>query len=313
MALLDIVGIQYGEEAVFGTEVASYSTWPGQNLTASPVIKKGEELVTDIGTQEEALLALYGASEYGVTIEFRAASLIFLYWVLGTLTSETGTDPYTHTIDPGNTIPSLSIEVVMGNGDFSIKFLGCKVDQCVITAVLNEPLKAALTFKAKSASVDVTPGTATVNTTVPFEFDQVTTFTINGVDYKSVVERAQYTFARNVTPDHSLSSQDPTTITEGKRGWVASYDIRPPGASGNGEDLYNLLFSETDFAVSHVMQRAGGVNDQLTITGSNAKVFDVTKKSEGGGKAFVNTIPVRFINGIQLVPIDAIVTYTNPV
>ena len=309
MPLLDITGAHYGEEAVFGVEVAAYSAWPGQIKSLVPTFKKNEILLTDIGTQEEALLAIHGSTEYGWEIEFTVTSWIFIYWVLGTLTSEAGVAPTTHTINPGNVLKSLSLEMVIGNGDYSIKFLGSKVDECVITMITDEAVTCKLKFMAKSASIDATPGTPSVVTTVPFKYHQSSTFSLASLDYKTIIERAEYTFKRNVTGDKSLSSQDVTTVTEGKRGWVASYDLRPPVT--DGEELLNLIINETEFAVSHVLQR-GSSSDQITFTVATAKTFEYNQKSPGGGGLRVETVPIRITNGITIIPVDAVATYADP-
>lgn len=312
MALLDITAIQVGEEAVFNVEVAAFSDWPGIIRSANPIIKKDELMITDIGSQEEALLACHGKAEYGWEIEFEVTSWIFLFWVLGTLTSEVGVAPTTHTINPNNTIPSLSLEMVFGDGDFSVKFTGSKIDTCDITMVDGETtIRCKIIAKAALAVVDTTPGTPTLVTDTPYKVHNTSTLTINGKTYTNIVERAEYSLTRNPNANGSLSSQDPTTVTEGKRGWTAIYDIRFPSAAGDGEEGLNLLLNETEFVISHIVQR-GGASDQITFTIPKAKNFEYNQKSGGGENARVETLPVRIINGLTLIPVDAIATYSDP-
>jgi hypothetical protein len=305
---LDITAIQVGEENVPGTEAASYKQWPGIIKSVKILINKQELLLSDISTQEEAYMALHGKAEYGWEIEFNIQNFMWLYWIMGT---DVVTETYTHTMALNNLLPSLSIEMVqlLGETDsYSILFTGSKCEEATMNFVYGETPTVVLKGKSLLGAISDTPGSPAKLTTIVYEWHQSTTFTVNAVDYKAKVERASYTFKRTVTAGGSLSSQDPSELSEGLRGLVATYDLKP-----EDESLLALIVDETDFVIAHVIERTAST-DNLTLGIPNGKTFNFNRKSAGDSSGVrVETVPVRAIGGYTAIAIDSIALYEDPV
>ena len=306
--LLDLVSVQVGEEAVTGVEVASYEEWPGLVSSISIIPENEEIMIPDIGSRDEAVQLLHGKENFPFSVEFTIQNFKWLYWAYGAVNT-TGTSPYTHALTLANSIPSLSIETVLGNGDFSIKLLGCKVDTFDLTMVAGEVPKVKLSgFAVSGFPIETTPGTPAKLTTVPIQWHQTSTLTINSVEKKCKVERAQYQFKNGLSVEHGMCQIGPTEVLEGTRGLVANYTIR-----AEDESLYELRSNYTDFAISHVITREA-VNDTFTMTIPSAKTFKPERSSAGGGGAFKMSLPCKAqsTTAYSASAVDGNALYTNP-
>lgn len=261
---------QFGLETTYGTETASYGSMPGRIISFTPQLKRDLEPITDLSSIYEYADAIHGKHAYGFEIEQRIANWKFMYWLMGGY-SVSGTNPYTHTLSNANPLPSISAEFVI-DSDFSIKYLGAKLNSLTLTGVSGETIKAKLSFLAKSGSIDITPGSPSSPTDTPFHMKHESALTINSVDVlgggSHYVERWEYQFDNALEPDYNGGSNAPSSITSGSRKASASYDIR-----ALDETFIDLLQNETNFAVSHTIQRAA--NDNIAFTISNAKVEDL--------------------------------------
>ena len=303
--LLDLVEVQVGEEATPGTEVASYDSWPGRITSFSITPGNEEIMIADIGTRDEADVLLHGKENFPWEIEFAIQNWKWLYWSMGGI-ADSGTNPYTHALSLANSLPSLSIEAVLGAGDFSIKMLGSKVDTFDLSFVAGEVPKVRLSGFSRSGLVDTTPGNPSQLSTIPIQYHQTSTLTINGVSNKSKCERAQYQYKNNIAPEYGLASLAPAEILEGARGMVANFTLRVID-----ETQIMLRENYTDFALSHVITRA--VNDTMTFTIGSAKTMKPSKSTPGGGGAFKLTLPCKVQGTWSASAVDAISVYTNPV
>jgi hypothetical protein len=306
--LLDLVSVQVAEEAVDGTEAASFKPWPGRVSSMSITPQNEEIMVADISSRDEAEFLLHGKENFPWEIEFSIQNWIWVYWAFGAVV-DSGVDPYTHATTLANTIPPLSIEPVFGNGDFSIKLLGCKVNTFDLTIVSGEIPKVKLTGFAKSGfPVDTTPGVPGKLTTVPIQWHQTSTLNINSIDQKCKVERAQYQYKNGVSEEYGICDIAPSEIIPGTRGLVANYTLRV-----ENESIYELRSNYTDFAISHVITRA--VNDTFTLTIPSAKTFKPARSSPGGGGAFRMSLPCKAqtTTKYSASAVDSIAVYTDPV
>lgn len=297
---LNLARVQIGKESAFSTEASSYFVYPKlvSRGEITPTIKETEIAIQHIGSRNEAIQALHGESEYGVKINGRLQNGKPFFWLMGA-ENTTGADPYTHAITNNNTIPSFSIEHII-DSDYSLKYLGCKLDELVLTMTKGQPVMVNCTFKAAKQTVDTSPGTPpSVLTTVPYEFHQTTTFTVNSVAYKTKVRQIVMTLGNGLDADWGLSSRDPTTITEGLRKCMITTEIYEAD-----ETLLSLLKSRTDFAISWVITRG---SDTITITVSNAKIFETSY--DYGGNAIVDILPIRVIGDWTITVVDSTAVY----
>ena len=302
MVQLNLSDIQHGKESTFGTEQTSYQSWPGlvSRGEVTPRIKEQELPIQTIDDRNEATQVLFGQSSYGIKVKMRLQNGRPFQWFMGGY-GVAGSDPYTHSISLANTIPSYSIEYVY-NSDHSHKFLGCKANTMTLTMTKGQAVICEVDFLAKSHSIDPTPGTPSKLATVPYEFHQATTFNINSVDYLAKTRQLQLTLNNGLEADYGISSRDPSTITEGIRKAILSCEIR-----ADDETLIDLLKNRTDFAILLVITR--GVNDTITITISNAKVFEPS--FDLGSNAITDILPIRIIGDYTVSVVDSTVTYDN--
>lgn len=310
MVLLDLREAQWAEENVAGTENDTYLSHP-LRITSLKAAPENEMLnLQTLESRNEAELLFHGKESFPFEVKGAIQSWEFMYWFMGGLGTETGTDPYTHPLTLANSIPSLSKEFVYGDGDFSLKFIGSKIDTFDLSFVAGEIPQVTLTGFALEGDVDTTPGTPSQQSTTPYEWHQTSTIDINSVSYLStqsaVCERAQYQGANNLANDYGLDSRKPSEINEGSgRNLSATYDIRV-----NDETIHNLRANYTDFAISHVITRAE--NDTFTFTIGNAKTNKPEPSSEGGGGAFKYTLPTKVIGNWTATAVDSKSTYSNP-
>lgn len=309
MVLLDLREAQWSEESTAGTENSTYLAYP-LRITSLKAAPENEMLnLQTLESRNEAELLFHGKETFPFEVKGAIQSWEFMYWFMGAV-STTGTDPYTHALTLANSIPSLSKEFVYGDGDFSLKFLGSKIDTFDLSFVTGEIPQVTLTGFALEGEVVTSPGTPSQQSTTPYEWHQTSTLDINSVSYLSgqsaVCERAQYQGANNIASDYGLDSRLPSEINEGSgRNLAATYDIRV-----NDETIHELRDNYTDFAISHIITR--DTNDTFTFTISNAKTNKPEPASEGGGGAFKYTLPAKVISDWTATAVDSKSTYSNP-
>ena len=305
MVMQNLTNIQIGKETTAGTETSSYVQFCGitQRGDVSPTIQEAELLIANMSGRLASDQALHGESEYGLSVTTRLQTGQPFYWLMGGLSTSGSSPTYTHAISNANTVPSHSIEFVVdegGSAEFSHKFLGCKLDTLELSLTQGSPVTASMSFMALTHSIDTTPGSPTSRTTVPYEFHQLTTITVNGVSYATDVTNATISMSNGCERNYSLSSRDASAITEGTRDCTVNLEIR-----GADETLMNLLKNRTDFAISMVINR--GTNDTITITISNAKLF--APSYDFGGNAVVDVLPIRVIGNWTVSVVDTLSSY----
>lgn len=302
MVQQNLTNIQIGIESTAGTETSSFVQYPGiaQRGDVSPTIQEAEILIGNMSGRLASDQALHGESTYGLTTNIRLQTGQPFYWLMGAVsTSDVQAGVHTHSISNNNTIPSFSVEYVI-DSDHSHKFLGCKLDSLEVTLTQGQPVSANLSWVAMTHSIDTTPGSPTSRSTVPYEFHQMSTLTVNGVSYLADVRQATISMSNGLERDYALSSRDAQSITEGVRECTMNVEIR-----ADDETLMNLLKNRTDFSISFVLTR--GTNDTITITVNNAKIF--APSYDFGGNAIVDVLPVRVIGDWTVSVTDALSTY----
>ncbi|MEE9446236.1 MAG: phage tail tube protein [Cocleimonas sp.] len=304
MVLLDLREAQFGEESDKGVENASYQPYPIRISSFSAAPENEMLNFSAIETRNLNDELFHGKESFPWEVKGALQNWTWLYWAMGGLNTS-GSDPYTHALTIANTLPALSQEFVYGNGDFSIKLLGSEVDAFDLTFISGEVPEVTLSGFALSGSIDETPGTPAQLATVPFEYHQTSTLTIDSVAYKALCERAQYQYKNNLQAGYGLSSRAPTEIIPGSQELVSSYVLRPAD-----EDLFDLRNDYADFAISHVITRA--VNDTLTITIPNAKTGKPNTTSPGGGGPWKQALPVKIKGTWSASAEDSVALYTNP-
>lgn len=157
-------------------------------------------------------------------VEFEMSPQGFgLLWlhILGT-NNTTGSNPYTHTMSPGD-LSGKSLTVQVGKPDIggvvrAFSYLGCKITQAQVSAAVNEYAMMNLSFYGNHLDTAQTLGTATYPTGLtPFDFTKGTvTLAAAGFDVKEIdftidngyaVDRH---FLRTTTPERSKEPLEST-------------------------------------------------------------------------------------------------------
>lgn len=212
--------------------------------------------------------------------------------------------PNSHTIINSNTVPSYSIEHVINPGganSYSHKFFGSKCDELKLTMSKGNPVIAESKFVSALYEKELTPGTNTVNATVPFEFHQFTTLTINGVDYSTSCKQFSITIGNSLEREYGLASRNAVNVTEGIRKCMLNFEVWE-----TDDTLQDLFENRTDFAIEVVLTRG---TDTITLNVANAKIF--SPSWDFGSNGIGDIVPTRVIGDWTIDFVDEIVTYDD--
>jgi hypothetical protein len=161
----------FAKETTFGTPIPA-TTWlpmTGNTMESDPGWFSPALMM---GTRDLQVFNMYGEAKFGGTVEgplFPSNAIELLIASIGT-DAVTGSGPYVHTITQANTLPSLTVEKVLGDYQ-SLQFAGCRVSKLSIKApVGNEPVNISADFMGQSAAVLDTPTAISVTNEIPFVF-----------------------------------------------------------------------------------------------------------------------------------------------
>jgi len=178
--------LYYGEETTYGTSVTPNKVFG----IASSFSSGGDVVVEDVragdrGYYKRVLLGL----DFAPKIEFKPLTGEFLKYVLGKVTNTGSAAPYTHTIEVGNSLKSLTVEAArIGPSSIAERVVGLLVSGCEISFENNGLVEVSLDAVAKNVSV-VSPYTdpaLSIPAKEPFTFNDAT-LTIGSTQYAYVV------------------------------------------------------------------------------------------------------------------------------
>lgn len=152
-------------------------------------------------------VALKESQRYDVsfTVFARPDTAGFLFaWALG-VDQVTGTaDPYTHVITPhATTIPWLSVErYVEGLGANALveRIIDCRIQQIEVTGENRQPVRMAVNIRGRTAELQPTAGTPTLEEAMPFVFSQGT-YTVDAVDVSAKCTAFRITLVNELEED----------------------------------------------------------------------------------------------------------------
>ena len=130
----------YGYETTEGTVAATFpkNFGPGTKLSVSR--KNNMERIHSLGARNAGANV---AKKYEGTfsVDFlMSANSSWLRAVMGAVPTDAGGGPYTHTYIESNTLASFSVAnaVELGTADYVSALIGCKVNQCSISAAVGD-------------------------------------------------------------------------------------------------------------------------------------------------------------------------------
>jgi hypothetical protein len=169
-------GVGWGKETVFGTSVATASFLPSTSCTleADPGWFSPQLMMA---TRDLQVFNMYGEQKFTGNIEgplFPSMGIQLLAGAIGTDVVSGTVAPYTHTISEANTLPSFTVEKIVG-GYQSQQFVGCRIGKYTLKCTAgNEPVTITADMTGRAANVLDTPTAESVTNEIPFVFAEAT-------------------------------------------------------------------------------------------------------------------------------------------
>ncbi len=285
--------VLYGVEATPGTE-ASPTRYFGKidpEGFTPPEHNPHVEVKHELGSTTPSYWVQSPQEYTGGQITMAVERLEFLEYAIG-LATDTGAGPYVHTVDPDDTIKTLTIARALIDTDGSVvireKYLGCTLDKIVLSANIGECLKASINFDAIKPVEDTTTLTKGNQSETPILFNG-SALTIGGVA-EGNLKSFEYTFQREKVKSEELASLQTKART--LENWTASsiaryslinrttWDNAEGGATGAVDAVQTqqaINFSITNGLLTTNLRK-------LEINGANAKL-DIHKYAGFDGHA----------------------------
>lgn len=293
-----------GYSVVAGIQILASGNTITFDLAGKTITRASGSWIDDGLTNLDVITIAGSTSNNGAfTINTLTALVITVDEAIADESMTTGTllisPPFTHSISNSNTIASHSIEYVI-NKSYSHIFLGNKLNELVFTMSKGQPVICETSFLAsEKLPIDSSPNDPSILSTVPWEFHQMTVFTINGEEYKCDARQLKLTLSNGLETEWGLCSQDAQYISEGMRKFMINAEIFEADKT-----LLDLYENETEFAISIELTRG---YDKMTITIPKAKLFEPSYNL--GGNSVVDILPIRVIGDWTVTFLDDEITY----
>lgn len=304
MAILNVYKVAVGKESSFKTKSGSMGPFPGRVQSVNVEFEQDELQIADVSSLFAFMDALHGAKNVKFTVEFFIQDFKWLFWIMGSETFTAGA-PNTHDLSFSNSIPSLSMEMILigASTQYSLECLGCKANSVEMTIASKAIPVVKMEFVAATISVQTSPSSVTPSSTTPFNFTQATSIVVNSVEYNSTCEKLVLSINRNLSPFYGFG-EEADEIIEGQIETTLSLDIRV-----TDQKLYNLVLNKTTAAITHVLQRS--TSDKATFSFSSTKYFSVSNASSGIGGPRVETLVARVIGSWTVQVLDNVGAYDS--
>ncbi|MEM4383095.1 MAG: phage tail tube protein [Candidatus Caldarchaeum sp.] len=274
--------LYYGEETSYGTAAAMSKTLG----LATSWNAGGEQVAADIRVGERTLRdrVILGL-DFSPSVEFMPLTGEFLKYVLGNVTNSGTTAPYTHTITPGQSLKSLTVEVAkIGSAARAERSVGTLVESCEISVEADGLMTVSLDMRAKQVSVldSYTDPNISIPGKQPFKFTDMT-FTVGGTPYTAIITSA------------SISVEN--TLEPGPRSgdFISKYYLGAVEAEAEVELFFedntvaNYMLNKT--RADAVIRLARAADDYIEFTLPNAR-FDWEGEVDFGGDPLVQTLRI---------------------
>lgn len=188
--------LYYGEEASYG-EAAEVREVFGiaRKFSAGGELVREDVRMGDRTYHERVLIGI----NFTPSIEFHPLTGKFLKYVLGKVTDSGTSPPYTHVIEVGTSLKSLTVEAArMGGAGVAERLVGLLVDSCEISVESDGLLSVSLECRAKKASLVSPYADPNIHPPAkrPIKFTDMS-FYVDGTQY-AVVTSARITVTNNL-------------------------------------------------------------------------------------------------------------------
>jgi len=254
--------IQYGWEVAttYGTETILYDKVFGSGQTATPTLRNNFTKISGVGDRN-ITSATAGKVEGAARVECNMANPWWIYAVLGTVSSDGGATPYTHTYVESDTLISFSMEIgnELGTTDSARALLGCVVNSCTLSCSIGDPVKLSFDIlystEAEDATLDATPTVETFDT----YFFQQGTLTIGSA--VTAMQSVNLTINNNVELTYGIGSRIAVGAIPKKREYNLSFT-----AAYEDDDWLELAYGQAASPIDDVVPVA---NASMTLVFTN--------------------------------------------
>ncbi len=213
--------------------------------------------------------------QYGGTFTFNG-SLSNAYWLLGVLgaNSDGGTTgAYTHTYTETDILPSFTTTTSfeLGTTDFASDLIGCVINQCTISAAVNEALKFSLEGTYRYENLGTTKLTDNPDIEPIFTFAHGTIEMPDGTTI-AAVQSFELTISQNAEPVYGVGSRFMTGVVAKNR----EYNFSMTAAFKDYTALLTYFMNGTSSATN---PDAGSGTEiatlELTFTNDDGDILDI--------------------------------------
>ena len=198
------------------------------------------------------------------------------YWLLGVLgaNADAGTTgAYTHTYTEANILPSFTIKTgfELGTTDFLSALIGCVVNQCTITAAVNEALRFSLegTYRYENLSTTLVSNNPDVEPIFTFAHGSIEM--PDGTDI-AAIQNFELTIVENAEPVYGVGSRFMSAVVAKNR----EYNFSMTAAFNNYTALLTYFMNGTASATAPSEGSGTEIATiELTFTNDDGDILDI--------------------------------------
>lgn len=262
------------ELVAWGTVAATLTGWPGLVQDFKGPLKQSIVVNQGFGLAGGANNISVVATDVSGTIETNPQNPA-LFKFLGLMT-DTGSNPYTHTLTQSATPPSFSlvetsIDPLGGSNHVTRQYVGCKMTSLQIAYPQKDKIKCTWGWAGKTVSFTTTKQTLTPATANPYLTTQ-TALSIGGVEDTNVYNATVNIDMGMAVDNHVFNSLLTSEQAKGVYGTTITFDRNFVNSAVGAAAL-----AGTPVNITLVTTR--GANDTMTVTLTNCVYTDHDKSS----------------------------------
>jgi len=244
----------------------------GQGIEISVSRKNSAERIYGVGARNatSTINTIYSGS---VTINGALSNAYWLLGVLGANADAGSSGAYTHTYTETNVLPSFTTKLAyeLGTTDAQSILLGCRVNQCTISAAVNEPVKFSLECPYRYESLGTSASSNVVEPNPVFTFAHGSIEIPDGTKL-AAVQTVELTFVNNLEIVSEVGSRFPKAIVAKTR----EYNFKLTAAFNDRTDLFTYFLNGTSSATIPTPGSGTEIATlELTFTNDDGDILDI--------------------------------------
>ncbi len=276
--------VAFEEESTYGTDPNSSREAIGDVQTLSPTTTSNNLKILSIGNGQTYRTIEQQGVEHSGTLDFYIQNGKIFQYVIGA-SSDSGTGPYTHTMNLDDELKSVSLEAVNTTPDTNWQriFKGVKFGQLTLSATQGGDVKSKMNWVAQSQTSSDTTGNIISNLgTDPFVFSDGKVEVDNSGSYETVAEMKDFSLKVNRNFENRYYIDDSGIAHERAEPFEKHVDIDLTGtAEVVDHSLYDSVENADDIKTKITLKR--GTDDKMVyeMTGGRFNKNPIECKLEG--------------------------------